>query len=114
MKTTVAVHDTPLSRVAADGHRPVIVSASHTPIRAPNPATARYAPAKAQPGARSARLSGDLPWTRPHNPQERTASRRSDQTAFRSFSVFGVGLRIGTLDGNHGAHVWTAHFGDRC
>jgi uncharacterized protein YkwD len=32
----------------------------------------------------------------------------------RSFSDFGVGLRIGTLDENRGAHVWTAHFGDRC
>lgn len=31
-----------------------------------------------------------------------------------SFEDFGVGLRIGTLDGNRGAHVWTAHFGDRC
>jgi uncharacterized protein YkwD len=31
-----------------------------------------------------------------------------------SFSDFGVGLRIGTLDGSSGARVWTAHFGDRC
>jgi hypothetical protein len=49
MNTTNAVHDTPVSSAAADGHRPVIVSASHTLIRATNPATARYAPAKAQP-----------------------------------------------------------------
>ena len=26
----------------------------------------------------------------------------------------GVGLRVGTLDGWSGAHVWTQHFGSRC
>jgi uncharacterized protein YkwD len=31
----------------------------------------------------------------------------------RLFKDFGVGLGIGTLDGNRGAHVWTAHFGER-
>lgn len=32
----------------------------------------------------------------------------------RSFTDFGVGLRIGTIDSIRGAHVWTAHFGDPC
>jgi hypothetical protein len=26
----------------------------------------------------------------------------------------GVGLRVGTLDGERGAHVWTQHFGAPC
>ena len=30
------------------------------------------------------------------------------------FSQLGVSLRIGTLEGNRGAHVWVQHFGDRC
>jgi len=37
-----------------------------------------------------------------------------DNILGRGYSDFGVGLRIGRLDGNPGAHVWTAHFGDRC
>ena len=30
------------------------------------------------------------------------------------FSQLGVSLRVGTLEGNRGAHVWVQHFGDRC
>jgi uncharacterized protein YkwD len=30
------------------------------------------------------------------------------------FEDLGVGLRIGTLEGRRGAHVWTQHFGARC
>lgn len=31
-----------------------------------------------------------------------------------SFRDFGVGLRVGTLEGFRGAHVWTQHFGTLC
>jgi uncharacterized protein YkwD len=31
-----------------------------------------------------------------------------------TFSQLGVGLRVGTLDGNPGARVWVQHFGDHC
>ena len=30
------------------------------------------------------------------------------------YSQLGVSLRVGTLDGTRGAHVWVQHFGDRC
>jgi uncharacterized protein YkwD len=30
------------------------------------------------------------------------------------FDQFGVGLRIGNLNGAEGAHVWAAHFGNHC
>ena len=30
------------------------------------------------------------------------------------YSQLGVSLRVGTLDGTSGAHVWVQHFGDRC
>jgi uncharacterized protein YkwD len=30
------------------------------------------------------------------------------------FEDFGVGLKVGTLEGNPGAHVWTQDFGARC
>ena len=30
------------------------------------------------------------------------------------FSQLGVSLRVGTLGGTRGAHVWVQHFGDRC
>jgi uncharacterized protein YkwD len=32
----------------------------------------------------------------------------------RGFRDFGVGLRVGTLQGTHGAHVWVGHFGAHC
>jgi uncharacterized protein YkwD len=31
-----------------------------------------------------------------------------------SFDQFGVGLRVGSLNGAQGAHVWAAHFGNHC
>jgi uncharacterized protein YkwD len=31
-----------------------------------------------------------------------------------AFDQFGVGLRVGDLDGAQGAHVWAAHFGNHC
>jgi uncharacterized protein YkwD len=31
-----------------------------------------------------------------------------------SFRDFGIGLKVGTLDGVSGAFVWTQHFGARC
>ena len=31
-----------------------------------------------------------------------------------SFSEIGIGLRVGGLEGNEGAHVWTQEFGSRC
>ncbi|HZO05443.1 MAG TPA: CAP domain-containing protein [Solirubrobacterales bacterium] len=30
-----------------------------------------------------------------------------------NFQEIGIGLRVGTLDGNRGAHVWTQEFGSR-
>ena len=30
------------------------------------------------------------------------------------YSQLGVGLRVGSLDGHSGTHVWTQHFGDHC
>lgn len=30
------------------------------------------------------------------------------------YSQLGVGLRVGSLDGRSGAHVWTQHFGEHC
>jgi uncharacterized protein YkwD len=32
----------------------------------------------------------------------------------RSFEEIGIGLQVGELDGNGGAHVWTQQFGSRC
>lgn len=30
------------------------------------------------------------------------------------YSQIGIGLRVGSLDGHAGAHVWTQHFGSHC
>jgi uncharacterized protein YkwD len=30
------------------------------------------------------------------------------------YDDIGIGLRVGTLDGETGVHVWTQHFGRRC
>lgn len=31
-----------------------------------------------------------------------------------SYTQIGVGLRVGSLDGDRGVHVWTQHFGSHC
>lgn len=31
-----------------------------------------------------------------------------------AYDDIGIGLRVGTLEGNGGAHVWTQEFGGRC
>ncbi|MEX2108835.1 MAG: CAP domain-containing protein [Solirubrobacterales bacterium] len=31
-----------------------------------------------------------------------------------AYRQLGIGLRVGTMDGRHEAHVWTQHFGSHC
>lgn len=42
----------------------------------------------------------------------RSAGHR--QNILGAYDDIGIGLRVGTLEGNGGAHVWTQEFGGRC
>jgi uncharacterized protein YkwD len=41
-------------------------------------------------------------------------SRGHRENILGHFRQLGIGLRVGTMEGRHGAHVWTQHFGSHC